>query len=577
MCGTRHFQGTGLLQHCRDKGDDYHTATAFYLTTLFKNGMGLTQAAVHHGTNDQSRKTAEQISGCYYQSVDSQESDNPYQVNETIVDNACDTVGKGTSTLSGQELPGRRAHDNDGVNSVDKATDANGDPSKDSDHTINAENTTDDEPDCTLDSVEINTVGEANDTYGHPSQESMLQLMQRIATLMGLILLMTVPKTIDTNVKQTEPIVDFDVDCNDVSQKELPVQLAHENEEVNTVDKATDVNGDPSKDSDHTIDVENLTVDEPDHTLHSVEVNTVGKTNDTNGHPSHEYDVIVDAENSNIDGLDIITYSSKTIDTNVEQTEPIVDSVVDYNDVSAENMTVDEPDCIFDSVDVNTVAEKNDVHGLCIQEAGVQIDREDSNIDEPNIHDSPKTNDGNNEQTESIVDDDVEQNDVSQNIMQGLQNETVSKDVGMGTVDETNYVCGETTIIDLGNDLSIQGGVEMNNATPLQGSSVILGELNIVQGGVTFIQDLLTSVDFIHNEDQASNSEEFKWNDDGGDGSTDAKHIKKKSIKKFRIVAIEDDDDRSKVASLTTVVSLKYLQLNHKVNLNYHSFLDSLH
>jgi hypothetical protein len=61
VCGARHFQDPGLLQHCCNKGDDYHTATAFYLTTLFKNGMGLTQAAVHHGTNDLSRKTAEQI------------------------------------------------------------------------------------------------------------------------------------------------------------------------------------------------------------------------------------------------------------------------------------------------------------------------------------------------------------------------------------------------------------------------------------------------------------------------------------------------------------------------------------
>jgi hypothetical protein len=56
---------------------------------------------------------------------------------------------------------------------------------------------------------------------------------------------------------------------------------------------------------------------------------------------------------------------------------------------------------------------------------------------------------------------------------------------------------------------------------------VILGEQNIVQDGVTFIQNLLTLVDFIHNEDQASNSEEFKWNVDGGGGSTDAKHMKK--------------------------------------------------
>jgi hypothetical protein len=44
-------------------------ATALNLTTLFKNGMGLTQAAVHHGEDDQSRQTVdanEQISDCYY-------------------------------------------------------------------------------------------------------------------------------------------------------------------------------------------------------------------------------------------------------------------------------------------------------------------------------------------------------------------------------------------------------------------------------------------------------------------------------------------------------------------------------
>ncbi len=50
------------------------------------------------------------------------ESDHPYQVNESIVDIACDTVEKDTSMLSVQELPGQHAHDNDGVNSVDKAT-----------------------------------------------------------------------------------------------------------------------------------------------------------------------------------------------------------------------------------------------------------------------------------------------------------------------------------------------------------------------------------------------------------------------------------------------------------------------
>ncbi len=95
--------------------------------------------------------------------------------------------------------------------------------------------------------------------------------------------------------------------------------------------------------------------------------------------------------------------------------------------------------CRYDS-DLNTVSEANDVHGHSSQEIGVQIDVENSNIDEPNIHDNTKTNDGNAEQTESIIDDDVEQNDVSQNIIQGFQNKTVSDDVGMEKADETTKV-----------------------------------------------------------------------------------------------------------------------------------------
>jgi hypothetical protein len=64
VSAARQFHGQGLLQHCRDKGDDYHEAAAFYLTNLFQNGMGLTQAALHHGTDDQLRMTAEGNSGC---------------------------------------------------------------------------------------------------------------------------------------------------------------------------------------------------------------------------------------------------------------------------------------------------------------------------------------------------------------------------------------------------------------------------------------------------------------------------------------------------------------------------------
>jgi hypothetical protein len=105
-------------------------------------------------------------------------------------------------------------------------------------------------------------------------------------------------------------------DTSTLPGQELPGQRAHDNERVNSVDKATDTNGNPSKDSDHTIDAKNTAVDEPDCTLESVEVNTVGEAKNNNGHPSQESDVTVDVENSNIDELDTIHDSPKTIDAN---------------------------------------------------------------------------------------------------------------------------------------------------------------------------------------------------------------------------------------------------------------------
>jgi hypothetical protein len=125
---------------------------------------------------------------------------------------------KDTSMLSGQELPGQRAHDNEGVISVDKATDANGDPSKDPDHSVDTENTIVDEPDCTLDSVEVNTVGEANDTNGHPRQESDVTVDVENSNVYRPDIIHDSSKTIDANAEQTESMVDDDVEHNDVSQ-----------------------------------------------------------------------------------------------------------------------------------------------------------------------------------------------------------------------------------------------------------------------------------------------------------------------------------------------------------------------
>jgi hypothetical protein len=74
------------------------------------------------------------------------------------------------------------------------------------------------------------------------------------------------------------------------SEQELSVQCTLDSVEVNTVNKATDANDDPSKDSDDKIDAENMNVDESDHTLDSVKVNTVDKANDADGHPSQDSD-----------------------------------------------------------------------------------------------------------------------------------------------------------------------------------------------------------------------------------------------------------------------------------------------
>ncbi len=238
MCGAIHFQGPGLLQHCRNKSDEYYTASAFYLTTLFKKRMGLTQAAVHHEENDQSRITvdaSEQISDHYYQSVDRKESDCLNQVNKSIVDKACDNVGdlaicddvekydaftsirqesqcdidvsdydvssdeqifaenQAKNVQDEQELPGQCTHHIEIINSIGEATDGNDDPSTDPDHTIDAEKSIIDEPDCTLDSMSIQLEKQMK-LMVILVKNLMLQSMQRIATFMSLILFMTGPK-----------------------------------------------------------------------------------------------------------------------------------------------------------------------------------------------------------------------------------------------------------------------------------------------------------------------------------------------------------------------------------------------
>jgi hypothetical protein len=169
-----------------------------------------------------------------------------------------------------QEYPGQRTHHNKIVNSVGEATDGNDDPSKDPDHTIDAEKSIIDEPDRTLDSMEINIVGEANEGNCHPSQESDVTVNAEDSNVYEPDIIYDRSKTIDTIAEQTESMFDDDSDHNDVSKRELPLQCIHASEEVNTVDKVTDVNGDRRYDSD---------------------LNTVSEANDVHGHSSQEIGV----------------------------------------------------------------------------------------------------------------------------------------------------------------------------------------------------------------------------------------------------------------------------------------------
>jgi hypothetical protein len=133
----------------------------------------------------------------------------------------------------------------------------------------------------------------------------------------------------------------------------------------------------------------------------------------------------------------------------------------------------------------------------------------------------------------------------------------------------------------------------MEKADEMEGSSVILGQQNIVHDRETFIQDQLTTVDFNNDEDQASNLKEVEWNDDGDGGygdnsevendSSDSsvkltwKRMKKNQTKSSELLMLKMMMIEVKAASLTTVVSLKHHQSNHMVTLNYYSSLDHLY
>jgi hypothetical protein len=135
---------------------------------------------------------------------------------------------------------------------------------------IDAEKSIIDEPDRTLDSMEINIVGEANEANGHPSQESDVIANAENSNVYEPDIIYDRFKTFDMIAEQTESMIDDDFHQNDIAERELSVQFIHASEEVNIVDKVTDVNDDRRYDSD---------------------LNTVSEANDVHGHSSQEIGV----------------------------------------------------------------------------------------------------------------------------------------------------------------------------------------------------------------------------------------------------------------------------------------------
>ncbi len=152
-------------------------------------------------------------------------------------------------------------------------------------------------------------------------------------------------------------------DASTSSEQELPVQRALDRMEVNTVDKATDANDDPSKDSYDINDAENMNIDEPDCALDSVKVNTVDRANDTNGYPSKGSDDRIDAENMNVEEPSIIHNSYKTNDANAEQTKFMVDDDVEQNDLSTNINQGLQKESVSDDVEIEKADKTTDAFG----------------------------------------------------------------------------------------------------------------------------------------------------------------------------------------------------------------------
>ncbi len=99
-------------------------------------------------------------------------------------------------------------------------------------------------------------------------------------------------------------------------------------------------------------------------------------------------------------------------------------------------------------MEVNTADKATEANGNPSKDSDDRIDVENMDVDKPEdivIHDGSKANDAHVEQTESMVDDDFEMNDVSTTIEQDLQVEAVCNSVDMDKPDKTTDAYGHAS------------------------------------------------------------------------------------------------------------------------------------
>ncbi len=113
--------------------------------------------------------------------------------------------------------------------------------------------------------MEVNTADKASNANGHPSKDSDDRIDVENMNVVEPDMIHDGSKTNDANAEQTKSMLDDDFEMNDVSttiEQDLQVEAVCDSVEIDKANKTTDANGHASTDSDDRINVGNITINE---------------------------------------------------------------------------------------------------------------------------------------------------------------------------------------------------------------------------------------------------------------------------------------------------------------------------